>query len=124
MTIVGLIVALILLIAGYKPTKYGGCLHFEVGKGWGGVSLGVIFLTSENPSTHTKNHEVGHSIQNCYWGLLMPFVICIPSVIRYWYREYLHNIKQIKYSDMTPYDGIWFEGQASKWGTKFIGDNI
>lgn len=73
---------------GYKPKKYGYCWYFEVGDSWGGLELGACFLTDKTPSTHTKNHEMGHGIQNCYWGFLMPFVICIPSAYRYWLRKF------------------------------------
>jgi hypothetical protein len=118
MTIIGLIVALILIIAGYKPEKYGYCLHFKIGNYWGGISLGLVFITDKTPSKHTKNHEHGHSIQNCYWGILFPFVIAIPSVVRYWYRE-LKYYRKGK-APTTDYDAIWFEGDATKRGTKFI----
>ena len=46
----------------------------------------------------------------------MPFVICIPSAIRYWYRELKYYRKGL-YPE-TDYDSIWFEGQATKWGNK------
>ena len=118
MTLIGCIVSLVLLIAGKKPKKYGYSWYFEVGHNWGGLELGVCFLTSKNPSTHIKNHEVGHSIQNCYWGFLMPFVICIPSAIRYWYREFKYNRKGL--TPPTKYDDVWFEGDATKRGTEFI----
>lgn len=55
-------------------------------------------------------HEYGHSIQNIIFGPLFPFVIGIPSALRYWYREL--NSEKIT----TPYDAIWFEGWASKLG--------
>ena len=118
MTLIGCIVSLILLIMGYKPKKYGYSWYFEVGNNWGGLELGVCFLTNKNPSTHTKNHEVGHTIQNCYWGFLMPFVISIPSAIRYWYREFKYNRKGL--TPLTKYDDVWFESDASKRGTEFI----
>lgn len=118
MTIIGLIVALALIIAGKKPEKYGYCLHFKVGNNWGGVSFGIVFITDKTPSEHTKMHEVGHSIQGCYWGLLMPFVIGLPSTIRYWYRE-LKYYRKGK-TPPTKYDDAWFEGDATRRGTKFI----
>lgn len=119
MTIIGLLVALVLVIAGFKPKKYGNCLHFEVGDRWGGVSLGIVFITSKNASEHTKMHEHGHAIQNCYWGVLFPFVIALPSLIRCWHRDiqYVNKGKPVP----TPYDSIWFEGDASKRGYKFFG---
>jgi hypothetical protein len=103
---------------GYKPKKYGYCWYFEVGNHWGGLELGVCFLTDKTPSTHTKNHEHGHGIQNCYWGFLMPFVICIPSAIRYWYRKLKYYNQGL--TPPTKYDDMWFEGDATKRGTEFI----
>ena len=119
-TIIGSIVALVLRIAGYKPKKYGYCLHFEVGNNWGGISLGVVFITDQTSTEHVKMHEVGHSIQNCYWGVLFPFVIALPSVIRCWYREYLIKNKKKRWSELPDYDSIWFESDATKRGTEFI----
>lgn len=117
LNIAGCLVALAMIITGHKPHKWGYCYYFEVGENWGGLELGIFFLTNKNPSNHTKNHEHGHAIQNCYWGFLMPFVINIPSAIRYWYR--IIRTKR-GYLNTTQYDDIWFEGQASKWGTEFI----
>lgn len=112
MTLIGVCIALVLMIAGYRPERYGWCWHFKIGERWGGVSLGLVFITDESPSGSTCNHEHGHSLQNCLWGPLFPFVIALPSVIRYWVRELqLRRGKVLK-----PYTSIWFEGQASKWG--------
>ena len=116
MTIIGFVVAFVLVITGHKPKKYGLCYHFEMGKGRGGLSLGMVMLTNVGASTHIRNHEHGHALQNCIWGPLMPFVIMIPSAARYWLRELWSH--QGKHLD--PYDSVWFEGQASKWGTIFI----
>jgi len=120
MTVIGGFATLGLLIAGHKPEKYGWCWHFKVGENWGGVSLGLVFITDNAPSKNTKMHEHGHSIQNCIFGPLMPFVVGIPSVVRYWYREYLVKSGKKKYSELTPYDSVWFEGDASTRGKKFM----
>ena len=117
MTFIGFIVAGVLLCAGYKPKRWGGCWYFTVGKNWGGLELGLIFLTDNNNSTHVKNHEFGHAIQNCIFGPFMPFIVCIPSAIRYWYRE-LRQRKGLK--NKTAYDDIWFEGSATRLGNTFI----
>lgn len=95
MTLVGLLVAFVLLITGHKPQKYGYCLHFGVGKNWGGANLGIVILTDKITLEHTKMHEHGHAIQNCYFGFLMPFIVCFPSVYRYWLREF--EYKNMKY---------------------------
>lgn len=88
MTLIGAVIALILLCVGKKPKKHAGCTYFNVGKSWGGMELGYFFLTDSYDSKHTKDHEFGHALQNCLWGPLFPFVICIPSAIRYWLQEF------------------------------------
>lgn len=89
LTVIGLLVALVLLCAGKKPKKWGRCIYFEVGKKkWGGMELGIVFLTNKDPSVHTRNHEHGHAIQNCYFGPIMPFIVCIPSAVRWWLRKF------------------------------------
>ena len=120
MTLIGAIVTLALKIAGKKVQKWGYCYYVEVGKNWGGLELGMFFLTDSSSLTITKNHEHGHAIQNCYWGVLMPFVICIPSAIRYWYRRIRTNLG---YKITTGYDDIWFEGQATKLGKYYVEEN-
>jgi len=118
MTLVGLVVAGVLLLAGKRPTKHGWCYRFEVGEGWGGLELGIIFITDKTADEETKNHEFGHAIQNCYFGPFMPVLVCIPSAIRYWYRELKYYAKDL--TPPTEYDDIWFEGQATELGTKYI----
>ena len=125
MTIIGLLAALVLYIIGKKPTMHGPCLCYVVGTGWGGISLGPIMIMSESNAKgdHTKNHEFGHSLQNCIWGPFFPFVIAIPSAIRYHQRENMVKSGQItarELEEKDPYDSIWFEGQATEWGTKYI----
>lgn len=117
MTLVGLCASGVLKKKGYKPKKHGWCYYYEYDRGWGGVNLGLVCITSIGASEHTKNHEHGHALQNCIWGPLMPFVISIPSAIRYHYR----NAQSKKGKSLkTKYDDIWFEGQASKWGDAFM----
>lgn len=117
MTLVGCLVAMVLLILGHKPKKWGYCYYFEVGEGWGGLELGMFFLCNKNPTEHIKNHETGHSLQNCVLGPLMPFAVCIPSAIRYWYRAIRQKIgKPCK----TKYDDFWVEGSATRIGTEFM----
>ena len=120
MTLIGCVVAAALLVVGYKPKKCGWCWYFEIGEDWGGVELGVVFLTNKNPSEHIKSHEHGHGLQNCVFGFLMPFIVCIPSATRYWYREYLVRSGKKKYSELPDYDSVWYEGQATTLGTEFI----
>ena len=57
-------------------------------------------------------------IQNAILGPFMPFVVGIPSAIRYWYRELKYNRKGKV--PPTSYDSIWFEGQATRIGVNYI----
>ena len=113
-TLVGLIVALVLRVLGHRSKKFVLVRFFEIGKSWGGLNLGLFFITSQNSTFDLRCHEFGHAIQNCMFGPLTPFIICIPSAIRYWYRE-LHYYRQGK-KPKTDYDDIWFEGQATRLG--------
>lgn len=175
MTAIGSIVGLFLYWRGYIPTRFGPCWVFVVGENWGGVSLGPIILISKTSKIRTIHHEVGHALQNCLWGPLFPFVIAIPSTIKYHLRNrkefkdkvkfsmifdiallvfsaisltlLFFNIKSIillplafieiyltcittwltwkeipkyKLEQSPSYDDIWFEGQATRWGIKYM----
>ena len=124
MNIIGIIV--IFFIEIYNLVRYknvlrlkkcGWCYYIAAGdKYWGGLELGMFFLTDKSEHISTKWHEHGHAIQNCYLGLLMPLLVSIPSAIRYWYRRYLTSKGQIL---STKYEDIWFEGEATKLGKKY-----
>lgn len=99
--------------------RFHGRLYGVVGHNWGGVCLGCFFFVCHESaeSNHTRAHESGHGLQNCIWGPLFPFVIALPSSIRYWYRNY----RSAKGNPCkTAYDDIWFEGQATQWGKKYV----
>ena len=113
MNIIGALVFLVLICCGYKVKRFCNNFCIVIGKNWGGLSLGCFFLIDESESDRTIRHESGHALQNIIWGPLMPFVICIPSAIRYWYRRLTPNKKH------KPYDSIWFEDQATRWGYKY-----
>ena len=119
MTLIGAVVVLILMASGKKLKKWGYGYYVEVGKNWGGLELGMFFLTNENPSYAMKCHEFGHGIQNCYFGWLMPFAISIPSAIRYWYRTIR---AELGYSNKGSYYDIWFEKDASEIGKAYMED--
>ncbi len=115
-TLPGLFFASILRLIGHKSKKWGWCRYFEFGKGWGGFSMGLYFFTNRDPSAHIRNHEHGHALQNCLWGPLMPIFISAPSFLRYHYRRL--KIKLSPTVKLKPYDSIWFEGQATRFGTE------
>ena len=119
MTTIGLVVLLVTLPFG-KFEIYHGRIYKRIGKNWGGVELGCFFLCDNSADEYILAHESGHGLQNCLWGPLMPFVICIPSAIRYWYREFIWHFNKEKFNKLPEYDAIWFEGQATKWGKKYV----
>ena len=116
MTLIGFIVATALWTVGLKHKERGYCYCFEIGNNWGGVNLGMVCITSKNPSQSVIAHECGHSQQNCLFG---PFIIIISimSFVRYWYRE-IRNI--INKPCNTGYYNIWFEKQADEFGENFF----
>ena len=118
MTLFGAICAFALLVTGHKPQRFHYFVYFEVGSGWGGFEAGGFFFVNKNPSQHIKQHESGHGLQNIMLGVLMPFLVSIPSMIRYWYRELIVRSGKKKYSELPDYDSIWFEGWATRLGEK------
>ena len=117
MTLIGLISASVLLATKHKVNTYNGCLHFKIGENWGGVSLGIVIITDGTPTEHTLKHEYGHSIQNAMYGVLFPFIVGIPSMLRYWKREILKSKGVV----LEPYDSVWYEGEATAFGNKYLG---
>lgn len=115
-TCAGMLVALLMLITGHKPKRWGYAWYFEVGRHWGGASLGPVFIKDRTDSVHIKNHEFGHSIQNCYFGLFMPFLVSIPSSLRFHARNIMRFFGK---KPKTPYDSVWFERQATELGAEF-----
>ena len=67
----------------------------------------TFLVTSELPTA-----EFGHSVQNCIYGPFMIFLVSLPSVIRYHYRNFTHKGAE-------GYADIWFEKQANIFGEKF-----
>lgn len=88
-TSIGAILALCLLITKHKPKLYNGYVHFSIlNSNWGGMSFGPFIFTDTEPSNQLLNHECGHSIQNIILGPFMPFIVSIPSAVRYWLRTF------------------------------------
>ena len=117
MNIIGLITALFMLIIGKTPYRVGHTFMFYFGKGWGGLTLGAVIIVSEDCSSSTISHEYGHTIQNLIFGPFELF-IGIASAARYWYREIKRKRDPACY--LPPYDSIWFEGQATRLGKKYL----
>ena len=118
MTLFGLLCAIAMLITGHKPHLFHYFVYFEVGHAWGGFEAGCFFFVQKGAGISIKQHEAGHGLQNIMLGVFMPFVISIPSMVRYWYREYLVRSGKKLSWELPPYDGIWFEGWATALGKK------
>ena len=116
MTLIGHAAAGILLLLGYRPQKNCYGWIFEVGYGYGGIDLGYISIVCKDSTQYLKDHEFGHSVQNCFFGPLFPFLVAIPSMTRYWYREW--RLRTGK-GNPTGYYDIWFEKQASDYGIAY-----
>ena len=117
LNIVGFIVALVLIISGHKPKKSGLVWCFEIGENWGGLELGLVILVDKGADDFAKIHEFGHAIQNAKYGLAMPFIVCIPSAVRYWIREFQWRSGN---PPKTDYYSIWFEKEANELGAKYV----
>lgn len=87
MTFVGLVVSLVLIITKHKPKKFGWNIYFNVGKNWGGLELGPIFLTDTDDDFEIKCHEHGHGFQNIIMGPFFPLIVGLRSATRYWLYE-------------------------------------
>lgn len=120
-TFLGLFITLYALIfrkGRIHQNGYG--LLTEFGGNWGGLSMGPFQFSGRYNGTELQyyfeevsNHEFGHSLQGLIWGPLYLLVIGIPSACRYFYA----NIKQKSYDW---YHSMWFERQATEWGTNFM----
>lgn len=119
-SLIGLLLIIPFLLTKRFKIFYGrlyGIFPKCFGSGWG-FEMGCFFFIAHDCDDYLnlKLHECGHGLQNILWGPLMLFVISIPSMIRFWYREYL--IKKGK--TLKPYESIWFESQASRFGYIYI----
>ena len=117
MNIVGGVMALFMLITGHKPHKFGPAIYFQLKEKDGyGFSLGMFFVIGKTADV-LKEHEFGHTLQNIIYGPIAPFIVYIPSVIRYQYFNFKYWKKGLNSPD---YNRIWFEKQASLFGNIFI----
>ena len=109
LNIIGAITFLVLIkVFNQTPYKFRKMYCIAIPWNFGGVNLGMFAIHGKN-NYAVVSHEYGHSIQNLIWGWLTPFVITIPSAIRYWDRT-IHNKSFDDYYD------IWFEKQATEFG--------
>lgn len=80
-------------------------------KYWGGMSMGIMFCRDHGSSIESINpHEFGHTFQYCILGPFAPFLVNIPSGIRYWAMTFWPK------KNWKPYDAMWFEDAATQCG--------
>lgn len=120
MNIIGLLAFLVMVVSGHKPHKFHQCVYFETGKHWGGVNLGFVIIVNKNATEKMLRHEHGHFIQNAMYGILFPFIVAIPSFVRYHYRNIVYKIDIAKYFSLPDYYDIWFEKQATEFGDEYL----
>ena len=116
--IIGSLIALVVLCLGGKPQKFHRGYIIYFGNNWGGMELGTGALVANKMgdawTAHTCCHEMGHCYQSALLGPLAIFLVAIPSMIRYWYREFSKKTQP-------SYDAIWFEDSASAIGEYLYG---
>lgn len=115
LSIIGLIMMIPFLLTRKTKVEFGrlyGIFPKMFGSSWGFAIGCFFFLAHDSGGELFASHECGHTVQNIMFGPLMPFLVSIPSAIRFWYRN--HAMKRGK--DLKPYYDIWFEEQATNIG--------
>lgn len=113
MSFIGKVVCFVLKLFKQTAKDYKGiCPYFEIGNGWGGASFGWFFICSKDCSERSRNHEVGHCIQNAAVGGLKMAAYSGASAFRYWFIK----IFRLK----TDYDSWYFEGDATRIGNEYV----
>lgn len=115
-TFIGAVEMLVALMRKNKTVgRFNGFPYVKFGDNWGGLTASFGFLIADGMgepwTAHSMQHETGHAFQNAIFGPLFPFIVLIPSAIRYWVVKIRGYRK--------PYDAIWFEGSATDLGEKY-----
>ena len=118
LTLCGLVCGAVLLLCGVKPAVSNGFLCFFIGNAPGAFSLGPVLFLPTKAGRMLFRHEAGHGIQNILLGIFMPFVISLPSLIRFLWRE--ARIRRGEGRLLPPYESIWFESWATRLGSRFL----
>lgn len=87
MNLIGAVACLVCAIRKCPIQKYRNGVEIIVNNNFGGLELGMFFIRGKN-CPGVAPHEYGHGIQHLWWGPLFPFVIGLPSALRYWIREF------------------------------------
>ncbi len=116
MTLLGCITSIVMFLCGYKAKIYNHCIVFTCGK-FSGFSLGCFIFIGKHCKESLLIHELGHSVQNCLYGPLMPFIVALPSFVRFHYRRFCTHKLHRRLT--TPYEKIWFEAEATTLGKDY-----
>lgn len=91
----------------------------------GAFELGIAYIADKNTLTSFRlhAHEIGHSIQNAWFG---PFflIFVIVGAIRFNLWTTLRARHYKKYNKELQYDDLWIEGQATSLGIQYCGERI
>jgi len=115
LTLAGLLVSLVLLAAGLRPKRWKWAWYFELGSDWGGVNLGPCFIVDRESTPFLRDHEFGHSVQNCMYGPFMIFIVSLPSAARWWWFRWYERFGQ---KPPVGYYDAWFERSANEIGSR------
>ena len=117
LSLIGFVIGLVLVICGVKPKRIGWFVYFEVGENWGGFELGGLFVVNKGADKELIEHELGHGVQNIMFGMFMIFIVCIPSMVRYWWRR-IRRKMGCPEEKLKSYNSFWVERSASELGAK------
>ncbi len=103
---------------GYKQ----GRKALKVKGSFGAISLGLFIVLDEYlyDDLEVVNHELGHTIQNAWFGPLFIPLIAIPSGIRALFWDKIQDRYYKKHGKYKDYYGIWFEKQATVLGNRYF----
>lgn len=88
----------------------------------GAMNLGLVYITDVDSQDDMElhYHEIGHSIQNAWFGPFFIVIVAIPSLVRAMFWDKVVD-KELRETGTYPdYNRIWFEGQATKLGETYI----
>ena len=119
--IIGGIVFIFCLFLTCPIKMYHNAIDITVPWNGAAATLGMFIFRGADCNS-IMPHEYGHTLQNIKYGPVSLFIVQIPSVIRFWYREKMYHAKGIQ--PPTAYDDAWFEGEATKLGTAAINDKL
>ena len=86
-TIIGGLAGIVMMIATKKFYRFGPCICLPLGDNWG-FEMGLFFIGTKDKDYDLSCHEFGHQLQACILGPFTFFIATLPSIIRFWIREF------------------------------------